>query len=103
MFKGLKRGTWYYILCIYFLWDKKCVMGTQKLSEWLRPLRTLGRDKPVRIYMGNEAGDLDSGIWKIRTKKTENFDFGEYFTFVSLTRERQTPNLSFTELELRLS
>ena len=33
-----------------------------KIIEWIRPLReTSLAGKHVRLYMGNEAGDLDSG------------------------------------------
>ena len=33
-----------------------------KIIEWIRPLREASlAGKHVRLYMGNEAGDLDSG------------------------------------------
>ena len=37
-----------------------------KIIEWIRPLREASlAGKHVRLYMGNEAGDLDSGKNKL--------------------------------------
>ena len=37
-----------------------------KIIEWIRPLREVSlAGKHVRLYMGNEAGDLDSGKNKL--------------------------------------
>ena len=37
-----------------------------QLKEWLKPIRAMSVEKPLRIYMGNEAGDLDSGFRTFR-------------------------------------